>query len=126
MTTKKAIQTEEHHRRPCSLGGPNNPTNISYVPPKLHRAWHILFGNMNAEQICNKINYSPIKPKGKTVVCKFINGKEVIGRGENNSKKNLKCKDAWETLFAEFTFEELIQYINNTWLDPSYHFYIVE
>ena len=123
---KKKILTEEHHRRPQSLGGSNSSANTSYVPPRLHRYWHTLFGNMNAEQICNQINLSPWKPEGVTVVCKFINGAPVSLQGNHNSKKNLKCQTAWNSLFGKLTFQEAISYVNNVWLDPSYHFYVVK
>jgi hypothetical protein len=82
---------------------------------------------MNAEQIANKINMSPLwKPEGVTVVCKFINGSEVTLRGENNSKKRIKCQTAWEGLFGKISFKEAIDYINSVWLDTSYHFYVVK
>lgn len=80
-------RTEEHHRRPRSIGGTESLANISYVSARLHRHWHVLFGNMNAEQVCNHINQSPWKPEGITVVCRFINGTEVTMRGYHNSKR---------------------------------------
>ena len=80
---------------------------------------------MNAEQIANSINSSPWKPEGVTVVCRFINGTEVSLRGRHNSKKRTKCQVAWSALFGGLKFYEAIGYINNVWLDPSYHFYVV-
>ena len=118
------IQTEEHHRRPRSLGGSNLPFNVSYVTPKLHKAWHILFGNMNAEQITSRINSFPQKPKGTTIVCDFINGTGVSLRGKNNSNNRKKCKRAWIVLFGDLSFNDAISCINNIWLDPSYHIYL--
>ncbi len=117
--------TEEHHRRPESLGGTNVPSNISFVIPKLHQAWHVLFGNMNSEQICNLINMY-WKEEGVTVVCKFINGTETKLRGFHNSKKSSKLIYAWRTLFKDLSFQETIDYINSVWLDPSYHLYIIK
>ena len=122
---KKVILTEEHHRRPRSLGGKNDPSNISYVLRRPHRSWHILFGNMNATQICNRVNSFPWKPKGVTVVCKFINGSECKKTGAQNSKKSGKCQEAWALLFKGLKFKSAIHYINNTWLDPSYRFYVI-
>lgn len=116
----------EHHRRPRSLGGTETPGNIYNVDPKLHNAWHTLFGNMNAYQICNSINVSSCKPKRKTLVCEFINGKPVKLCGEYESKKLTKRTRAWELLFKGLTFEETINYINNCWLDPAYHFYLID
>lgn len=120
---KKTTQTEEHHRRPRSLGGSGNSSNLSFVLPRLHRYWHTLFGNMNAYQICNEIN-TYYKPEGVVLILEFINGTEVKGFGGQNSKKKGKRTRAWNGLFGGKTFEEIIAYINNTWLDPAYHLYI--
>jgi len=122
---KQTIQTERHHRRSVSLGGSDYPANISWVPPELHRAWHVLNGDMNAKQICNKINSLPQKPEGVTVVCKFINGTPVALRGGHNSKSQAKCENAEDILFKGLTFQQRIDYTNNTWLDPSYHLYCI-
>lgn len=118
------ILTEEHHRRARSIGGTKNPANVSYVKKKPHQSWHILFGNMNAFQICDHLNKIKFKPKNIKIVCKFINGVEVKALGENNSKNERKVFSAWNILFKGMEFKEIIDYINNVWLDPSYHFYI--
>ena len=39
-----------HHRLPRSRGGANSLANISIVDQKLHRAWHMLVGNMTAPE----------------------------------------------------------------------------
>ena len=119
-------KTEEHHRRPESLGGTDLPSNVSYVQRRLHECWHTLFGNMNSEQVANEINMSLWKPEGVTVVCRFINGTEVTFRGEHNSKKVGKREKAWSVLFNNMRFQEAINYINSVWLDPSYHLYVVK
>ena len=122
---KDQIVTEEHHRRPRSLDGTESPANKSYVKSKLHKNWHTLFGNKNAYQICDWFNNGCIyRPKDVIIICKFINGTEVVKRGENSSKKRTKISYAWVTLFGGLEFDEVIRYINNVWLDPSYHFYI--
>lgn len=123
---KNQSTTEPHHRRPSSIGGSDAPSNCSNVVHRLHMHWHTLFGNMNAEQICNEINMSEWKPKGVTVVCKFINGREVESRGKHCSKKPRKRSNAWQALFKDLSFLEIIDYINSTWLDPSYHFYLYD
>lgn len=115
----------EHHRRPRSLGGTESPANIAEVDEKLHAHWHTLFGNMNAYQICNTINKFH-KPKGVTVTCAFINGREVEKTGGQETKKNSKRTRAWNKLFGSMSFEEIIAYINSRWIDPAYHLYIVE
>lgn len=125
MAKGREVVTTEHHRRPKSIGGADHKANISYIQPSVHRDWHTLFGNMNAEQICNKIN-TLFKPKGVTVVCTFINGKEVEFRGDKSSKNRNKQNIAWARLSNGASFEKTIEYINNVLLDPSYHFYIVE
>ncbi len=123
---KEITRTEKHHRRSQSLGGSNDPSNLSYVPPKLHRAWHVIYGDMNAEQACELTNLLSWKPEGIKVVCVFINGEQVMLQGKHNSKDMAKLQNAWEILFKDLSFEQAIKYINNVWLDPSYHFYIVE
>ncbi len=47
---------DKHHRLPRSIGGKNNPRNISYIPRDLHEAWHRLFKNMTAQQIAQRIS----------------------------------------------------------------------
>lgn len=124
---KDRVITREHHRRASSLDGSNDPANISYVKNKPHTAWHVLVGNMNAFQICDLLNHlGPYynKPKNFIIVCKFINGSEVKKKGQNNSKNKMKVSRAWEILFKGLSFKEIISYINNVWLDPSYHLYL--
>ena len=121
---KPAILTEPHHRRPQSLNGTETPGNISNVPSKLHKHWHTLFGNMNALQICNHINEMPQKPHSMKVTCEFINGIEVKKGGQHQTKNQAKIAFAWNGLFRGLTFRATISYINNVWLDPSYHLYI--
>jgi len=123
---KDQIITEDHHRRPRSIGGSSNPANVSYVKEELHRAWHVLVGNMNAYQIASFFDYSQYKPENMKVVCEFINGSQVKGTGENNSKKDSKIKKAWGTLFEGLDFKEILEYVNNVFLDPSYHLYLRE
>lgn len=119
-----------HHRRPSSLGGTNSPSNKSYVDNALHSSWHNIFGNMNAYQIANHINFLdiPYKPQNIYVVCKFINGEEVAKTGSSNknfTKNEAKMMESWYKLFSKIkSFEEIVAYINNVWLDPSYHLYI--
>lgn len=124
-TKKTQVMTEEHHRRARSLGGSNHPSNISYIPAEKHGAWHVLVGNMNAYQIADFFNSCTEKPKDITISCCFINGVEVLKKGENNSRNPKKILKAWKTLFCDCeTFEEMMAYVNNILLDPSYHFYL--
>lgn len=120
------IITGEHHRRSRSVGGQDIASNISYVKLSDHKHWHTLFGNMNAYQICNQLNVLQIE-KGVTVICKFINGHEVekSATEDHSSKNPSKIRKAWNGLFGSKTFREAIDCINSTWIDPSYHLYLV-
>ncbi len=124
---KKAENTDTvHHRRPLSLDGKDRPWNISKISEEIHKAWTIVAGNMNAEQICNHIN-TYFKPKGLTLICKFINGKPCVKTGKYGSINPIKMSYAWKILFRKYShFRDKIEYINNVLLDPAYHFYIVD
>lgn len=72
-------------------------------------------------QVCNLINKSKFIPEGIFLVCEFINGSEVTKMGGQESKNEKKRDKAWQTLFSQCKdFREIIFYINNVWLDPSY------
>lgn len=116
----------EHHRRPRSLGGTKIQGNMSFIPMYVHKAWHIIVGNMNPEQICNLININ-FKPKGLTLICVPINGDRCQKQGTNDSRSDdfERISLAWNALFEkQMTFRQKIAYINNVLLDPAYHFYI--
>ena len=49
-------RTSLHHRLCRSLGGRNDDRNISVVTANKHRAWHSLFNNMSAHEICAVAN----------------------------------------------------------------------
>lgn len=121
---KNLSLTEDHHRRGRSIGGTKSVANISKVDPVLHDCYNIIFGNMNAYQTCNYLNQSKNKPPKFKLICKFINGSEVHlnGKRDNFNKKVVDL--AWKKLFNGMSFNEIIEYINNVWLDPSYHIYI--
>jgi hypothetical protein len=51
-----------HHRKPRSIGGTDEERNISNLPIRKHRAWHILFENMTAFEIANEINVRYLDP----------------------------------------------------------------
>ncbi len=124
---KKAERTMTvHHRRPLSLDGSTLPWNISRISEEQHKAWTIIAGNMNPEQICNHIN-THFKRKGVTVICRFINKKPCTKTGVPGSLDAQKMSYAWRILFRHCPrFEDKINYINSTLLDPAYHFYIRE
>jgi hypothetical protein len=122
--TRPQILTEEHHRRSKSIGGTDDPANISYVPPRLHKHWHTLFGNMNAFQIRDELNEWCAPPR-KKVICKYIGGPKVTQKGGHQTKKKSKREKAFKMLFKDMEFSQIIDYINSIWLDRSYHFYIL-
>lgn len=115
--------TEEHHRRPRSIGGTDASANISNVDPDKHKAWHTLYGNMNAFQIRDSINEEDAPEKVK-VICRFINGSKVTEKGGQHSKNKNKRKRAKALLFGSMSFTERISYINSVWLDCGYHLYL--
>lgn len=45
-----------HHRRPRSLNGSHEGENISFVPNKLHEAYHLLFSNNSVNKIAEILN----------------------------------------------------------------------
>lgn len=51
-----------HHRKPKSQGGTGTRENISRIPDKKHRAWHILFRDMPPERIAAEINNIYLDP----------------------------------------------------------------
>lgn len=52
---KRVVPTEavmnKHHRLPRSRGGSSSADNISILSIEVHRAWHYLFGNANAQEV---------------------------------------------------------------------------
>ena len=57
-----------HHRHPRSLGGGNEPSNISVVKQADHNAWHTLFSNYSPETIARIINEKWI-PRNYHFIC---------------------------------------------------------
>ena len=51
-----------HHRLPRSIGGKHEGENISFVPDKLHSAYHLLFVNGNAKRVADILNEHWIDP----------------------------------------------------------------
>lgn len=55
-------QMERHHRLPRSRGGTNHDRNISMVERRHHQAWHLLFSNMEADEVADAITDLWIDP----------------------------------------------------------------
>jgi hypothetical protein len=53
---KEKHRLTRHHRKPRSVGGSDNESNISMVPRYAHEAWHQLFSNLSPETIALIIN----------------------------------------------------------------------
>jgi hypothetical protein len=123
---RRSSKTQPHHRRSTSLDGSKLPFNVSNVNYRLHQHWHTLAGNMNAFQICDHFNNCDFTPKNLVLICRFINGSTVEKSGGYNSQNKEKIDRAWKALSAGLTYVETIWYFNNFWLDPSYHFDVVE
>ena len=51
-----------HHRKPKSCGGTNNPRNISKVRRKFHEAYHLLFSNDEPMEVAKKLSEVWIDP----------------------------------------------------------------
>ena len=54
--------TTTHHRKPRSLGGTDEPRNISELIESHHQSWHTLFQNWSPEQIAFAINHYYLDP----------------------------------------------------------------
>jgi hypothetical protein len=59
-----------HHREPKSLAGIREKRNISFLPPKKHQPWHLLFTNSTPEQIATAINTLYLDPDYEFIVKK--------------------------------------------------------
>ena len=55
-------EMDRHHRLPRSRGGSNEARNISVVERKLHVAWHLIVGNMNAKEVAKMLSDTWIDP----------------------------------------------------------------
>lgn len=55
---------ERHHRLPRSRGGTDTypENNVILVQQNMHRAWHLLVGNMEAPEIADMLNDNWIDP----------------------------------------------------------------
>jgi hypothetical protein len=60
-----------HHKKPRSIGGSRHETrNHSWVPRIQHNAWHTIFQNETAQEICHKINKMFLDPDYRFVCIK--------------------------------------------------------
>ena len=59
---KTGDKIQNHHRKPRSRGGSDHADNISRVQAKYHSAYHLLFGNMLADEVASLLNQTYIDP----------------------------------------------------------------
>jgi hypothetical protein len=62
---KKSRVMERHHRLPRSRGGTDTfpPGNVVNMEQDIHRAWHKIVGNMNAEEVAAMLTDHFIDPR---------------------------------------------------------------
>jgi hypothetical protein len=63
----------KHHRKPRSIGGGNEPRNISMVPCYQHEAWHAIVLNHTAFTIQYMLNDKYLDPDYKFICVKSVN-----------------------------------------------------
>jgi len=63
----KRPKDSRHHRCPKSLGGGDEPKNISMVSEKAHQSWHYLAVNYTPEQIAKIITDVWLDPAWKMI-----------------------------------------------------------
>lgn len=57
-----------HHRKPLTLGGADEEPNRIYIPRHEHQGWHMLFENLDVQDIADKINSRFLDPEFEFVV----------------------------------------------------------
>lgn len=57
-----------HHRKCVANNGSGDDENISVVPEKKHRAWHMLFSSLTPHEIADYISEVWIEPKYRFIV----------------------------------------------------------
>jgi hypothetical protein len=113
----------KHHRKPTSIGGEKKALrNISHVPLFKHKAWHVLYQDFEAPHII-EIFATDYEIHGIDVY-KTPLLKQLHEGYANNTEEKIKRNRAWYTLFQGKTLEQIINEINNIWLDPDYEILI--
>lgn len=59
---------DNHHRKPKSLGGSDEPSNLVRVTKEKHQAWHLLFANSTPDEIARIVNEIWLDPDYEFVV----------------------------------------------------------
>jgi hypothetical protein len=116
--TEDLDKLTRHHRKLKSDNGSTHRSNISFVPLRKHRAWHILYDDLPPKLIIENFRQD-YEVFGIDVVKSDLMKKLHEGWA-NSSHQKIKRSQAWQTLFADKTLEEVVREINTIWLDPAY------
>ena len=63
----KLGKLSRHHMKPRVRKGKTEPRNISFIPEKLHTAYHFLFRTMTPSQVAEYLNKHFIDPDFKLI-----------------------------------------------------------
>ena len=129
-----------HHRKPGREGGDDSDENTSRVLLMEHQAWNILFDGYPVEKIAKLLErywerfgnpkafleakekiVSILKAPKKKTDKRIYKAPELrriraLGVRESIAKKMF----AWTLLFYGLSVEEIVNVINNIWLDPEF------
>lgn len=83
------------------------------MPRRDHAAWHKLFENFPGPQILVKFK------EFHAIFSSDPTDEELCVHGVVTNQRQ-----AWKILFRDMTLEQMLETINNTWLDPAYKFVI--
>jgi len=61
--SRKLGHLTKHHRLARTLGGGSTKENISFVPEKVHQAFHQVFGATSAEAVARELNQNWTDPE---------------------------------------------------------------
>lgn len=131
-----SVKLTKHHRKPRNIGGSDKPINISMVPGDRHEAWHVLFGHNEAsiiavilnEYFLESLKVEAIFLLGKIQPRKIISSiiPNYLSRRKAKREKRLNSlNENWEKMFSGLTEKEIIEEINQVWLDPEYALRVV-
>lgn len=108
----------KHHRKMKSHKGDSSPRNLSKVPFWRHRAWHVLYGHHEPDEIGALFRQDYEVFGTDTIKSELMI--ELHQKWANNTRNKIQRREAWYTLFADMTLDEIVDEINTVWLDPDY------
>jgi hypothetical protein len=100
----KGRHSSEHHIVPTSRGGEDLPENKISLNPKIHSAWHTLFGNLLPEEVITLIGHRWTTKEGR-INKKFLRGK--------------KRRKAWKMIFGEADADRIIEIIRTKFMNST-------